>query len=116
MKIAAGIIGLLLGLLVLLQSCTVATTASLGGNAAIGEAGSVGIIVALLFFIGGAFAFGLPIVSVVVFALAAALAFLVSGEFGDMATWGGAGIILAVLSFFGRRSDKKAKAARGATS
>lgn len=115
MKIASGIIGLILGLLVLLQSCTVATTASLGGNTVVGDAGAVGILVGFMFFIGGAFAFALPIVAVIVFGLSAALAFLVSGEFGDMAIWGGAGVILAVMSFFARRSDKKAKTARGAS-
>ena len=60
MKIAAGIIGLIIGLLVLLQSCAVATTASLAEIEIGKQEGSVGVFVAFAMFVGGAFAFGLP--------------------------------------------------------
>jgi len=108
-KIASGIIGLLLGMLVLLQSCAVATTGNLGGNTDIGNAGAVGVFVALLLVVGGAFAFGLPTVAMVIFTVAALLAFLVSGDFGDMGIWGFAAAALAVMAFFARRSDRRAK-------
>lgn len=105
MKIAGGILGLLLGLLVLLQSCTVATTASLVGHEAAG-AGAAGVLVGLLFFVGGAFAFGLPIVSTIAFVLAALLAFLAASEFPDMGIWGGVAVALAALCFFAWRSGR----------
>lgn len=107
MKIAVGIIGIVLGLLVLLQSCTVATGGHLVDNKTLGEAGSIGVFVGLLCFVGGAFAFGLPLVSVFVFALAALLAFMVSGDFPDMRVWGFATLLLAALSVWAWRKSRK---------
>ncbi|MBX3576361.1 MAG: hypothetical protein KF723_04060 [Rhizobiaceae bacterium] len=106
MKIAVGIIGILLGLLVLLQSCTVATGGHLVDNKALGEAGSIGVFVGFLCFVGGAFAFGLPLVSVFVFALAGLLAFMVSGDFPDMMVWGFVSVGLAGLSAWAWRSGR----------
>ncbi|RIK85517.1 MAG: hypothetical protein DCC69_10095 [Hyphomicrobiales bacterium] len=116
MKIAAGVIGLILGLLVLLQSCTVATTAGLIGEQASSEAGMMGILVALLLFVGGGFAFGLPMVAAIVFTLAGLLGFAASGNFGDMGIWGVVALALAAMSFFAWRSDRRKKANAGQAS
>ena len=59
MRIASGIISLALGLLVFLQSCTVGIGGAAFGEESATQGGSVGILVALLFIIGGAFAFAL---------------------------------------------------------
>lgn len=107
MKIAVGIISLFLGLIVLVQSCAVATTAGLADNAAAGGAGAVGLLVGLLLFIAGAFAFALPKVATIVLAAAGALAMIVSGEFGDMRIWGWVAFALAALSFVAWRSARK---------
>lgn len=107
MKIAVGIISLFLGLLVLLQSCAVATTAGLVDNAAIGGAGAVGLLVGLLFFVGGAFAFALPLVAAIILFVAGLFAFIVSGEFGDMGIWGGVALGLAALEALAWRSARK---------
>ncbi|MCV6574359.1 MAG: hypothetical protein OIF58_01350 [Cohaesibacter sp.] len=105
MKIATGIIGLMLGLLVFLQSCVVTAGSNLANDQSTMQAGSVGILVGLVFFIGGAFAFALPKAAMVIFALASGLAFLASmtGSFGDMNVWGFAAMILATMSFFSSR-------------
>ena len=52
MKIAIGIIGLMLGILVLLQSCTVGTASHMIGNEAGGDAGALGLLAGLLLFAG----------------------------------------------------------------
>ena len=107
MKIAIGIIGLTLGLLVLLQSCTVGTASHMIGNEAGGDAGALGILAGLLLFVGGAFAFGLPIVSTVTFTLAGLIAFAGSAEFPDLQIWGFVSLGMAALGFFAWRSGRK---------
>ena len=116
MKIAIGIIGLMLGLLVLLQSCTVGTASHLVGDAASRDAGALGLLAGLLLFVGGAFAFGLPIVSTVTFTLAGLLAFAGSAEFPDLKVWGFASFGMAAMAFFAWRSGKKKVAAAGSPS
>ena len=98
MKIAIGIIGMMLGLLVTLQSCTVAGAAALGRNAEATQAGQVGIIIGFLFVLGGAFGFGLPLVAGILFIVAALFAFGNTGVFTDMGYWAGAAAILAAMS------------------
>ncbi|MCY1233563.1 hypothetical protein D9M68_365470 [compost metagenome] len=114
MKIAIGIISIFLGLLVLLQSCTVGTASHMLGDKATSDAGSVGILVGLLYFIGGAFAFGLPAVAMVILALAGLLGFAAasSGSFADMTVWAVIALILAAGAFFSWRNARKAKAAQ----
>lgn len=113
MKIAVGILGIALGLLTLLQSCAVATTASIIDQHAAADAGSVGIIVGLLSLIGGAFAFGLPLVSAIVLALASLFAFAVSADFPDMRIWGFVNLVLAGLVFYVWKAARKKSAVKG---
>nr|WP_319390993.1 hypothetical protein [uncultured Cohaesibacter sp.] len=109
MKIATGIIGLMLGLLVFLQSCVVTTGSSLADDQSTMQAGSVGILVGFIFFVGGAFAFALPRVSMVIFAIAGVLALIASssGSFGDLSIWGIVALGLAVMSFFANRKKQE---------
>jgi hypothetical protein len=111
MKIATGIIGIFLGLLVLMQSCAVTAGSGLLDDKATGGAGAIGILVGLLFFIAGAFAFALPMVAAIMFALGAALAFIAStsGEFADIKIWGVIALVLAAMAFFTWRSAKRKK-------
>ncbi|MBB3953070.1 hypothetical protein [Aureimonas jatrophae] len=111
MRIAVGLISIFLGLLVLVQSCAVATTAGLAQDAATGDAGAVGIVVGLLFFTGGAFSFGLPMVATVVLLLAGLLALLGGGAFGDLRIWAYVAFGLAGLSLIAWRSARKRAAA-----
>ncbi len=111
MKIATGIIGIFLGLLVLMQSCAVTAGSGLLQDKATGGAGAIGMLVGLLFFIAGAFAFALPLVAAIMFGLGAVFAFLAatSGNFGDIGVWGAIALVLAAMAFFTWRSGKKAK-------
>jgi hypothetical protein len=111
MKIAVGIIGMFLGLLVLLQSCTVAAGSGLLQDKATSGAGAIGMLVGVLFFIAGAFSFGLPLVAAVIFAVAGLFAFLAAtqGTFGDITIWGVVALVLALMAFFAWRSGRKKK-------
>ncbi len=112
MKIATGIIGIFLGLIVLLQSCAVTAGSGLLKDQATGGSAAVGMLVGLLFFIAGAFAFGLPLVSAIIFVAASLLAFLAStqGSFADIVIWAYIALALAVMAFFTWRSGKKKQA------
>ena len=115
MKIAVGIIGMFLGLLVLLQSCTVAAGSGLLQDKATSGAGAIGMLVGVLFFIAGAFSFGLPLVAAIMFAVAGLFAFLAAtqGTFGDITIWGVVALVLALMAFFAWRSGpSRSKVAR----
>lgn len=111
MKIAAGIIGLILGVLVLLQSCAVATTASIAELEVGKQEGTIGLFVALLLFVGGAFAFGLPGVACAVFFIAGGFAFMASTTFADLAIWGGVAWGLAAMTGWASYSARRARKA-----
>ncbi|MBX5202425.1 hypothetical protein [Rhizobium sp. NZLR1] len=113
MKIAIGIIGIFLGLLVLMQSCAVTAGSGLLQDKATGGAAAIGMLVGLLFFIAGAFSFALPLVGAIMFGLAAAFAFLAStqGSFSDLTIWGFIALVLAVMTFFSWHSGKKKQVA-----
>ncbi len=111
MKIACGILSLVFFLIILLQSCAVGIGGSIFGEESATQGGSVGIFVALLFLIGGAFSFGLPKVSMVIMAIAGILG-IAAGQtttYSDMTFWGVVALILAVLNFFGSRKKKTKK-------
>ena len=84
MKIAVGIIGIGISIFVMLQAMAIAGLGGLAEEEAMQQAGSVGVLVALLMFVASAFTFGLPKVAGVIFVVAALLAFMVSGDFPDM--------------------------------
>lgn len=109
MRIAAMILSLVLMFGVGFQSCTLAVGSEVSGDKATSAVGGAGIFVTVLFLIGGAFVLGKPDVSVVAFALAAALAFGAgTGQgIGPLFGWGVIALGLAILSFFGRRELRK---------
>lgn len=106
MRIAAGIISLILGAMILFQSCAV------GGLGAIvapeSKAGALGMFTGFLLLIAGAFAFQLPKVAMIVSVVAAIFAFAESAnDFKDMKVWGVFCLGLAVMEFFAARKPKK---------
>jgi hypothetical protein len=109
MKIASGILSLILGLMISLQSCAVGIGGSILDEESATQGGSVGFFVALLFFIGGAFSFALPKVSMVVMIIAGFLGIAAGSTtvYSDMTVWGVVALILAVLNYFGSREKKK---------
>ena len=103
MRIAVTIIALLLMFGVGLQSCAVSLGGAMGQDEGMEQGGAVGLLVAFLFMVGGAFALPFPIVSCVAFLLAAFLGVAAGAttSFTDMTVWGFVAFVLAVLSFFG---------------
>ena len=109
MRVAVAIISLVLMLAVGLQSCALAFGASLGSDENLAGGAAVGIIMALLFLVGGAFAVGYPLVSLIAFALAG-VSGLIAGsatEFSDLIVWAIVSFVLAGLSYFGMREKRK---------
>ncbi len=109
MRVATTILSLALMLVVGAQSCAVTVGGVVFQDEAVTTDATFGILVAFLFLVGGAFAFGLPIVSLIVFVVAGLLALLVgtTSEFTDLAIWGVVSFVLAVLSFFGMREKRR---------
>lgn len=108
------IISLILTLIVGLQSCTLYAGGSLTRDQGIAGGGTIGIVVALLFLIGGAFAMGVPRLSTFAFGLAALLGLAVgaSGTFRDLTVWGVVAILLAVMSYFGDRELQRSRGSK----
>ena len=111
MKIATGIISLVLMLIIAVQSMLVGVGGSMTHNTGYSQGGSVGLLVAFLFLIAGAFAFGKPVVSMVVFVVSALLGFAVAASTGysDMNVWAVVALLLGGLSLFAWRGDRRRK-------
>jgi|GEM_PF-567559 len=91
MKIATGIISLIIGLIVFLQSCAVGIGGAVLADETTSQSGSVGLFVAFLLWIAGAFAFALPKVAMVISAIAGIFALMngATSDYADMTVWGG---------------------------
>jgi hypothetical protein len=110
MRVATMAIALVLSMLVLLQSCTVSVGGSMAKNEGLAQGGAIGVLLALLYLIGGAFALGVPIISVVAFLLGGLIALAVVASnpaFADLQVLGWVAIALAVVSFFGHREKRR---------
>lgn len=105
MRIAVMITSLFLTLIVGLQSCALFAGGGLIKDQAVSGGGAMGILVALLFVVGGAFAMGVPRVSMVAFFAAGLLGVAVgsSGSFKDLTIWGIVAFALCAMSYFGAR-------------
>lgn len=114
MKIATGIISLVLMIVVGVQSCGVALGSSILHDQSGTTGGSLGEFVALLFLLGGAFVFAKPFVSMFFFSLAAIFGWAggATTMYSDLTIWGFVSLILGIMSFFGWRGDQKKKRAQ----
>lgn len=70
------------------------------------------MLIAFLFVLGAAFAIGLPRLSMVLFATAAVLGFVIGGTtaYSDGTVWGVVSAVLAVMSYLGARELRRRKA------
>jgi len=109
MKIAVGIIGLVLSMIALLQSCTITGLSGLANDQAVGEAGAMGMVAAFLMFFGGAFSFGIPAVARVLFALGFLASIPARESYPDMWIWGIASAVLGLLLLSVKSSKKDSK-------
>ena len=109
MRIATMILSLILMLVVGGQSCAVSFGEAALGTKAAQQGGPIGLVMAFLFLVGGAFALAFPLVSLIAFSFAGVfgLAGGASTSFGDLTIWGVVSLILAVFSYFGWREKRK---------
>ncbi len=106
------IISLVLMFIVAIQSLVVMAGSSMLEDQATSDAAAIGILLALLFLIGGAFVLGLPLVGLIVFTLAGLLGILAgsTSSFTDLTYWGIVALVLATLSYFGMREKRRKRA------
>lgn len=116
MRVAVTIISLGLMLVIGLQSCAVSLGAAMMADDELSGSAAIGILVALIFLVGGAFAMHVPMVSLFSFTIAGLLALLAgtTSTFSDLMFWSVAAFILALMSLFGVR-EKRLKSEREAT-
>ncbi|MDQ4002044.1 MAG: hypothetical protein M3283_13850 [Actinomycetota bacterium] len=109
MRIATMILSLILMLVVGAQSCAVTVGDALGNEPSATQGGVIGIFMAFLFLIGGAFALAFPLVSFIAFVIAglSGLGAGASTSFSDLTIWGIVSFVLAALSFFGWREKRR---------
>ena len=116
MRIAVTIIALVLMVVVGLQSCTVLGLESVVNEGEQDGGAAIGVLVALLFLLGGAFAYATPTTALVMFLFAGLLGVAAgaSTDFADLTFWGIVAFIMAALCLLGRREKGKAKAQKAA--
>lgn len=92
-----------------LQSCAVAFGGALSNDESLSGGGAIGMFVAFLFLIAGAFAMSFPVVSLCVFVLCfvMSLAVGVASDYSDMLFWAFVSLALSTMSFFGMREKKR---------
>ncbi len=111
MKKAVLILGIILFVVILLQSWAVGLIGVFLGAEDMAQGGLVGRIVALLFGGGAAFILAKPLVSLGIFTiggLAGVLGGIVTG-FYDLILWGAIALILAAMSYFVSRNIEQAE-------
>src|SRR4051794_19130195 len=98
MRIAVLILGLVLGGIMFFQTFLVTSLSGLSKTpGATYSAGSTGLVMAILWLIAVALVIPVPLVSVIAFVLAGILGYANSTHFPDLAVWGGASLVLALL-------------------
>ncbi len=110
MRIAVLIIGIVLSVVMAVQTFAVYVLGNAGNNADASGGGAVGLLVAFLMLVAAAFAMGVPLVSVILFLIGGLLALLIaaSSNFPDLAIWGIVSLVLAVMAFIGWRGKRRA--------
>ncbi|WIV50718.1 hypothetical protein QQG91_13800 [Marivivens sp. LCG002] len=107
MKIAVGIIGIVLSFVSFMQSGLLTVASSVAEKQGVMQAGAVGMLMAFLMFLGGAFSFGVPKVALVMFIVNFLLSFVAKDQFPDAAFWGYVSLVLGgLLAKFGEPSKK----------
>jgi hypothetical protein len=111
MRVAATILGLVLSVAFAVQALAGNALGSIANDEATVEATSVGLVAAFLMLLGGAFAYGLPVVAAVLFALSGLFALAGRADYPDLAWWSGVAFVLAGVALLGwvgkRRAERR---------
>ena len=109
MRIAVMVLSLCFMMPLGCQSCLLAGAGGIADDHEMSGSGSIGILLALFFLFGGAFALGHPKVSRALFIIGAAIGLFVgfNTEFTDLMMWGGLAAGLAVMAHFGVREKAR---------
>lgn len=104
MKVAVGILCLVLSLALFMQSCTLIVGSSLAEDELLRQESAIGVLAAFALLLGGAFSFQMPRTAAGILLVGGLIALATEhGQFTDLPIWGGALLVLAVLAFFGGR-------------
>ncbi|MET0372646.1 MAG: hypothetical protein ABW128_00145 [Rhizorhabdus sp.] len=109
MRVAVMIIALCLTMILGVQSCAITAGGALLGDEGTSGAGSMGLLLALIYVVGAAFSWGFPRFAGTLFLAGGVLALLASANslYGDLAIWGSVSIGLAVMAFLGAREVRR---------
>lgn len=106
MRIATLIVGLLVGLMLVLQSMALGVFSAEGSTNS--EAAGAGLIMALLWLLASALVIGFPRASMVLYGLSALIGlFTPTGDFADLRFHGFVAVVLTIMAFFGWRGKKR---------
>jgi hypothetical protein len=117
MRIAVTIISLVLMLIIGFQSFAAYGLGSVVKHEAAAASGAAGLAVSFLYLLGGAFALGVPVLSVIALLLAGLFARVIAGDglHKDMYIWGWIAWMLAGLEFVSiLRARKRKSTSEGA--
>lgn len=111
MRVAVLIIGLLLGLVMFLQTVVVYAASSATEKDDLAASAAIGVLMAIMWLVACALVIGFPMVSVVLFTLAGIFGILSAStaEFSDLYVWGSISFVLAAMAWFGWRGKKAAR-------
>lgn len=107
MRITVLILALVLMIPMAMQSLAAYSLARLTGDENLIAVCFLGLVVALLWVIGAAIVLPAPRASAVVFGLAMAIAYLISGIYGDMLIWGTISLALMIMAYMGHRQKAR---------
>ena len=108
MRIATLIVGLLLGLLLTVQTFAAMAVSGLNDDSATATAAAAGIVMMLLWLFGSALVIPFPMASIGLFGIAAAIGLLVpTGDFSDIRMHGIFAAVLMIMAGLGYRAKKK---------
>ncbi|MDA3129615.1 hypothetical protein ACFPTR_09650 [Aliibacillus thermotolerans] len=111
MNIAIGIIAIIISFIVGIQSFTVSVLSEVVGEEATAGAGAIGVLVAFLYLVGGAFAFKLTNVAKWILGIGGLLGLLAgaTSDYSDVTVWGILGLIMSGLLFWDVKRKNKQK-------
>jgi hypothetical protein len=109
MRIALGIVGIFLSMVMMLQSCAITGVGGLTDDIEFGAAGALGVFAGFIFFVAAALSFSLPRAAGIVFLLSALLAVAGAQEFPDLSIWATLALIMGTFALISGYMAKKKK-------